>query len=199
MGIEYKLRMSGVLSFRDKTDDLSVKIKDLFIKQKTLLNENKIPTEYCVLKLTMEELKTNSFISKFYSDRIDSREYEFVLIDVFEDFLAIEITDIDNDVYKVDFCIGNKNRDDRIELFLLLLTNYMNPYFEVVYYDETRLSKFNHIKSTLDDYVVNEYNYPCIFDILNTVDYVVADDIENEDDEWLYSGLKTITNKVEVK
>lgn len=199
MGIEYKLRMSGILSFRDKTDDLSVKIKDLFIKQKALLNENKIPTEYYVLKLTMEELKTNSFISKFYSDRIDSREYEFVLIDSFEDFLAIEITDIDNDVYKVDFCIGNKNRDDRIELFLLLLTNYMNPYFEVVYYDETKLSRFNHIKSTLDDYVVNEYNYPCIFDILNTVDYVVADDIENEDEEWLYSGLKTITNKVEVK
>jgi hypothetical protein len=188
--------MSGTLSFKDKNDSLSTKLKGFLKEQQSLLDINNKPTDYAILSLGFKEMLENHYINKYYGDLSlrEDRVYEFTLINIFDDDLAIMIETVDDDKYKVDWCMGNKNRNSNLEYFTLLLVDYMDSEFKLVYYDEYNTSSLNEIKQSLDNYVVEEDTGVHIYSIMNKVEVISVDDddyyknekllLEGLSDEW---------------
>lgn len=191
MGTYYELRMTGKLSFKDKKDVLSIKIKKFLDR---LIMSTERDRERLVVHTNM--LMENSLCSKFYSYYLSRKNtnYEFGLHNNFtEDDVSykIDVSKVDEDCYRVDYCMGNKNCNDNLELLTLLLADYMDDGFILVYYNEQETTMLNQVKKTLYDYNIKEDEYPDVFTIPNQVERAGVDE-DNDiiaSNVWLHSGL----------
>ena len=190
MSVYYELRYTGILSFKDKNSELDNKIKHFIIEA----SEKAIDTK---LTLSMSDLYSSQMISKFYKDRIELPDinYDFILHNNFKDGLKVLIKEIEPNVFNVDFCVGNKNHGDELELLTLLLVDYMDLDFRLIYYNDVQTYKLSNIKKSLEDYIIEEHTYPDIYMEMNIVErsykglgYDFVDGDEHNTD-WLYDDL----------
>lgn len=201
MSIYYETRFTGKLSFINKYDDLSLKIKSFF---KTLIEVDEKLRNNETLDLNKEYiLKYNTIKDKYYGV-INSWCPDVYRFSLHNDYvyasdnegLLVKIIELEENVFGVDFCIGNKNNFDEMELFTLLLIEYMEDDFKLVYYNETTTKKLNVTKDSLDKYIKENTEdiecYGCIiFDSL-VVEGNSALDTEDEEEhekDWLREGL----------
>lgn len=146
----------------------------------------------------------NNKVKDKYFNVIDDFSPEVFRIEIYNDFvyvddnesLYIKINEIETDVFEVDFCVGNKNRFSVLELLVLLLIEYMEDGFQLVYYDETTTKKLNVVKDSLDKYIKENTEdiecYGCvIFDVLVVESNSALDtkDAEEHETSWLREGL----------
>lgn len=200
MSIYYELRMSGTLSFKDKEDDLSLKIRNFF---KSLLTiEEKIRYKSS-LDLDKDYILKYNTIENKYCGVINNwcpNTYHFKLENNFvyesdNEYLLVKINEIEIDVFEVDYCLGNKNGFSVLELITLLLMEYMEDDFKLVYYDETSTKKLKVTKDSLSNYIkenTEDENYGCIiFDTLVVESHSILDTTDEEEYEvnWLRAGL----------
>lgn len=184
MSIYYELRLTGTLSFKNKDDELSLKIKNYF---STLLNIEEKLKSTTILDLEKDFIINHNTIKDKYYDVIHKWSpeiYNFSLKNDYKDEdLLIKIKELDSDVFDIDFCIGNKNRFDCMELFTLLLIEYMEDNFKLVYYNEVTTKKLIVKKDSLSNYIkenIEDEGYGCsIFDTLE----VEANSVKEEDEE----------------
>lgn len=200
MSIYYELRMSGTLSFKDKKDDLSLKIKNFF---KSLLTiEEKIRYKSSLDLDKDYILKYNTIENKYYGviNNWCPNTYHFKLENDFvyesdNEYLLVKINEIEIDVFEVDYCLGNKNGFSVLELITLLLMEYMEDDFKLVYYDEASTKKLKVTKDSLSNYIKEntvDENFGCtIFDTLVVESHSILDTIDEEEYEknWLRAGL----------
>lgn len=200
MSIYYELRMQGNLSFKDKTDRLSIMVKD-YIKG----IENKTIKASESLVVTTELLVEKPLIKKYYGDNYflrEGKEFSFKLENNYtpdEYDLDIHISEKEQDVFIVDWCMGNRNAYDNLEVFTLLLTEYMDDEFMLVHYNERRTTKLNIVKDSLEKYTYDDYEDVSIFDIINELDYSSEEDDICYSEEWLHKGLEIPISKTKFR
>lgn len=180
MSIYYELRGTGRLSFKDRTDPLSMRLKNFFKSLTGLPLEDKKSrmldlSKDFLLENTTGDLKIVLEDLVLYTE--SNRVYEMSFWNNFaepNEPLDFKITEIESDVFDIDFCIGNKNRDSNLELLAILLLDYINDDFIFIWYDENMCSKRKPSKDILSNYVksVNEEPYSgiCIFDLMELIE-----------------------------
>ena len=196
MSICYELRLSGILSFKNKEDDLSLKIKNFF---KSLLTLDEKLRYKSSLDLDKEYiLKYNTIEDKYYGviNNWCPDTYHFKLENDYvyasdNECLLVKINEIEIDVFEVDYCLGNKNGFSELELITLLLMEYMEDDFILIYYNESSTKKLKVTKDSLSKYIKENTEdmgcYGCvIFDTLCVLETVGEDEDEKS---WLRDGL----------
>lgn len=198
MSIYYELRMKGKLSFKDKTDELSLKVKDFF-KRGMSVDEKLRGRGDIILELESDFiLKHDTLENKYFNTIImDNIKYTFTFNNNFlydNEILLVKISELETDVFDVDFCIGNKNNYSELEVFTLLLMNYMVEEFNLVYYNESCTRKLIINNSSLDKYIKENTEgdeYSCtIFDTLDVIAITHVDDDIEYGEQWLREDLE---------
>lgn len=199
MSIYYELRMTGVLSFKNKEDKLSLEIKKYFEALLNLDEKSRTRTPLVLKKSFI--LENNKIKDKYYGivDFYCPEIYEIYLRNryVYEsdnESMLVKISQTEQDIFSVDFCIGNKNGFSILELITLLLIEYMQEGFTLVYYNEqtTRVleigkdSLTNYIKENTEDEFCGVMIFDCLKEIRNSV---LQTSEEEHEKIWLREGL----------
>ena len=201
MSVYYELRLSGILSFKNKEDDLSLKIKNFFksligIEEKLRYESSLDLDKDCILKCNTIENKYYDVIHNWCPDTYHFKLKNDYVYTSDNECLLVKINEIEIDVFEVDYCLGNKNRFSELELITLLLMEYMEDDFMLIYYDESSTKKLKVTKDSLSNYIkenTEDINcYGCnIFDTLVVESNSVLDTTDKEEHEknWLRNGL----------
>ena len=194
----FRFRLTGRLNFVNEKEPISIKLRDWFKHMGSSVAENKRNT--IDLVISKGELLDNNLLYQGYHlaeayDDLVLPESDTITINLYNDYThvgweqLIKINEVSENIFDVDFCVGNKNRDDNLEMIMIMLHKYLTAKHQIVWYDEITTRKLESTTRTISDYI--EYNRMetylgrTIFDFMK-----VIDEADEGVGDWMIDGLE---------